>query len=82
MGETIKVAEFVQKMEALRDDMRQGKLKHGEYDQRLARIITELRDRKLDAERPVIESTINDLLGRGVITPAVKDHLRARLGLA
>jgi len=82
MGETIKLADFVQKMETLHGEMQQGKLKHGDYDQRLARIIGELRDRKLDAERPVIESTINDLLGRGVITPAVKDHLRTRLGLA
>lgn len=81
MGEAIKLADFVQKMETLHGDMQQGKLKHGDYDQRLARIISELRDRKLDAERPVIESTINDLLSRGVITPAVKNHLRSRLGL-
>jgi len=81
MAESISLENFVGKMEALNSEMRSGKLGHGEYDQRLARIISELRDRKLDAERPEIESTIDDLLGRGVITPTVKDHLRNRLGL-
>ena len=81
MADPIKLEHVVQKLEALSSDMRTGKLDHGEYDQRLARIISELRERKVDAERPKIESTIDDLLGRGVITPAVKDHLRKRLGL-
>jgi hypothetical protein len=81
MAESISLESFVGKMEALNNEMRTGKLAHGEYDQRLARIITELRERKLDAERPEIESTIDDLLGRGVITPTVKEHLRKRLGL-
>jgi len=81
MAESISLENFVGKMEALNSEMRSGKLGHGEYDQRLARLISELRDRKLDAERPEIESTIDDLLGRGVITPTVKDHLRNRLGL-
>ena len=81
MAEPISLENFVSKMEELNNEMRTGKLKHGEYDQRLARIISELRDRKLDAERPAIESTIADLLSRGVITPTVKDHLRNRLGL-
>jgi hypothetical protein len=81
MAESISLESFVSKMEALHTEMRTGKLGHGEYDQRLARIISELRDRKLNAERPEIEATIEDLLGRGVITPTVKDHLKHRLGL-
>lgn len=81
MAESISLASFVNKMEALNTEMRSGQLGHGEYDQRLARIIHELRERKLDADRPEIESTIDDMLSRGVITPTVKDHLRNRLGL-
>jgi hypothetical protein len=81
MAESISLESFVSKMEALNGEMRTGKLGHGEYDQRLARIISELRERKLDAERPEIESTLDELLSRGVITPTVKDHLRNRLGL-
>jgi hypothetical protein len=68
-------------METLHANMTGGKLKHSEYDQRLARIIGELRDRKIDAERPEISAAIDDLESRGVITPAVKEHLLGRLGL-
>jgi hypothetical protein len=82
MPERITLESFVQKMETLHADMTGGKLKHSEYDQRLARIIGELRDRKIDAERPEITAAIDDLQSRGVITPAVREHLVGRLGLA
>ena len=61
--------------------MTSGNLKHGEYDQRLARVIQELRDRGLDADRPQITATLDDVLQRGIITPSVKEHLENRLGL-
>ncbi|UCF40696.1 MAG: hypothetical protein JSW43_13390 [Gemmatimonadota bacterium] len=82
MPERITLETFVQKMEALHTGMMGGEFKHGEYDQRLARIIGELRDRKIDAERPEITAAIDDMASRGVITPAVKEHLVSRLGLA
>jgi hypothetical protein len=78
----ITIEQFVQKMEKLKEEMDQGRLIHGEYDQRLARIIGELRERKVDADRGRLLSTIQDLLQRGVITPSVKTHLEKRLGLA
>ena len=81
MPERITLESFVQKMEDLHTGMTGGKFKHGEYDQRLARIIGELRDRKIDAERPEITAAIDDLQSRGVITPAVREHLVGRLGL-
>lgn len=77
----ITIERFVQQMEKLKADMDAGSFEHGEYDQRLARIIAELRDRKLEADRGAITKTLDDLLGRGVITPAVKNHLEKRLGL-
>ena len=40
---------LVQELEILKKEMDVGALRHGEYDQRLARIIGELRDRKIDA---------------------------------
>lgn len=82
MPERISLENFVEKMEALHASMTGGQLKHSEYDQRLARIIGELRDRKIDAERPAITAAIADMESRGVITPAVKEHLVSRLGLA
>jgi hypothetical protein len=72
---------FVQELEILKKEMAVGALRHGEYDQRLARIIGELRDRKIDAERDQIVATLDELLGKGTITPGVKDHIVKRLGL-
>lgn len=77
----ITIERFVQEMEKLQQEMDAGNLKHGEYDQRLARVIGELRERKLDADRPRLGGALDDMLRRGVITPAVKDHLQKRLGL-
>jgi hypothetical protein len=77
----IPIERLVQELEKLKVEMESGQLGHGEYDQRLARIIGELRERKLDASRDQINATLGELLGRGVITPAVKDHLEKRLGL-
>lgn len=81
MAEPISVERFVQELETLKQEMDAGRLKHSEYDQRLARVIQELRDRKMDADRSRITGAIEDALKRGVITPAVKDHLEKRLGL-
>lgn len=77
----ISLERLVKEMEKLKEEMTAGRLKSGEYDQRLSRVIQELRDRKLDAGRPQIAATLDDLLGRGVITPSVKAHLEKRLGL-
>lgn len=77
----VKLEHLVEKLEEMKREMDAGMLRHGEYDQRLARVISELRDRKLDAERADIGATLDDLLSRGVITPSVKMHLESRLGL-
>jgi hypothetical protein len=77
----ITIERFVEKLEKLRQEMDAGALKHGEYDMRLARVITELREEKLDADREKLGSTIDTLLERGTITPSVKTHLCKRLGL-
>ena len=77
----ITIERFVQEMEKLKKAMDAGQLKHGDYDQRLARVIGELRERKLDADRDTINKTLDDLLQRGVITPSVRGHLASRLGL-
>ncbi len=79
---TISIERFVQELEKLKAEMDAGNLRHSEYDQRLARVISELRERKLDADRSEITAAIDAALERGVITPSVKDHLEKRLGLA
>lgn len=82
MGDPIKLDHLVRKLEEMHDQMRRGQFRHGEYDQRLARLITELRERKLDAERSEITATLEGLVSRMVITPAVKTHIETRLGLS
>jgi hypothetical protein len=77
----VSVQRLVQELEHLKREMDAGALEPGEYDQRLARLIGELRERKLDAGRPAIAAALDDALARGVITPAVKAHLEKRLGL-
>jgi hypothetical protein len=77
----VSLERFVQELERLKKEVDAGTLKHGEYDQRLARVIGELRERKLEAERGAVNDTLADLLKRGVITPAVQTHIAKRLGL-
>lgn len=78
----VSVERLVKELEKLKQEMDSGALKSGDYDQRLARVIQELRERKLDADRPSIAAALGDVLKRGVITPAVKAHIERRLGLA
>ena len=77
----ITIERLISQLEELRKLMDNGALKSGDYDQRLARIITELRERKIDADRATIAKTLGDLLANGTITPSVKDHIEKRLGL-
>lgn len=77
----ISVQHLTTKLEELKSEMDAGRLRHGEYDQRLARLIGELRDRKVEEDRAVVIATLDGLLEKGTITPAVKTHIVARLGL-
>src|SRR2546426_4379133 len=70
----VSVERLVQELEKLKQQMDAGALKAGDYDQRLARVIRELRERKLDADRPAIAAGLADALRRGVITPAGEAH--------
>ncbi len=82
MAAPITVDRLVKELEKLKAAMDAGELKSGDYDQRLARVIQELRERGLDADRGDLTVAIDEALERGVITDSVKDHLTKRLGLA
>src|SRR2546425_4576337 len=75
----VSVERLVQELEKLKQQMDAGALKAGDYDQRLARVIRELRERKLDADRPAIAAGLADALRRGGITPAGEKHNEERL---
>ncbi len=81
MTTPVSIEGFVQALEKMKVEMDAGNLRHGEYDQRLARAIQELRERGLDADRGLMKTTIEGLHQRGTITPSVKQHLEKRLGI-
>lgn len=77
----VAVERLVTELEKLKAEMDAGNLKHGEYDQRLARIIGELRDQGVAADRTRLTAAIDAAAGRGIITPSVKAHIERKLGL-
>ena len=81
MATPVPIARIVEELEKLKSEMDAGNLKHSEYDQRLARILQELRDRGVDGDRAKVTAALDDLIKRSVITPGVRDHLEKRLGL-
>jgi hypothetical protein len=78
----ISTERFLKELETLKRDMDAGKLKSSDYDERLARVIRELRERGVDADRAQITGLLAEAQRRGVITDSVKAHLEKRLGLA
>jgi hypothetical protein len=81
MATPVPIARIVAELEKLKTEMDAGNLKHSEYDQRLARVLQELRERGVDGDRAKVTAALDDLSKRGVITPGVRDHLEKRLGL-
>jgi hypothetical protein len=77
----ITIQRFVKELEKLKLEVDAGSLAADNYDGRLARIISELRDRGLDADRAAATAALADAVTRGVITSPVEGHLRTRLGL-
>lgn len=82
MSSPISLDRLEQELEKLKHAMTEGRMEHGEYDQRLAKTINELRERRIDADRAAITAKLEELLAKGTITPGVKNHLEKRLGLS
>jgi hypothetical protein len=74
-----RVAEELRKLSTQRAD---GKLKPDEYEHRFARMISELRDRRIDGSRQEILATLTPLLQDGVVTAEDWRRLTRQLGLA
>jgi len=73
---------FVQELEKLHGEMVAGKLKRSEYDQRLARVVRELREQGIESDRTQLAAALDGAERRGSITTSVREHLNKRLGLA
>ncbi|MEP6687826.1 MAG: hypothetical protein ABJC36_05710 [Gemmatimonadales bacterium] len=59
-----------------------GGVKPDEYEHRFARMITELRDRRIDGTRAEILATLTPLLQEGVVSAEDWRRLTRQLGLA
>jgi hypothetical protein len=74
-----RVAQELRKLSTQRKD---GKLDADEYEHRFARMIGELRDRRIDGSRADILATLTPLKDEGVISVAEWHRLTRQLGLA
>ncbi len=74
-----RVAEELRKLSTQR---KSGALEADEYEHRFARMIGELRDRRIDGSRAEIMATLTPLRDEGVISPADWQRLTKQLGLA
>jgi hypothetical protein len=73
-----RVAEELRKLTSQR---KEGKLAADEYEHRFARMITELRERRIDGNRADILATLTPLKDQGVVTAAEWTRLTKQLGL-
>ena len=74
-----RVAEELKKLSSQR---KEGKLAPDEYEHRFSRMITELRDRRIDGSRAEILATLTPLLQEGVVSAEDWRRLTRQLGLA
>jgi hypothetical protein len=74
-----RVAEELRKLNTQR---KSGKLDADEYEHRFARMIGELRDRRIDGSRADILATLTPLKDEGVISAGDWQRLTKQLGLA
>jgi len=59
-----------------------GELKKNEYEHKFARMIGELRDRRISGTRAEILAALEPLRIEGIVTPAEWDRFVSQLGLA
>lgn len=73
-----RVAEELRKLSTQR---KEGKLAADEYEHRFARMISELRERRIDGSRADILATLIPLKDQGIVTAADWSRLTKQLGL-
>jgi hypothetical protein len=75
-------ARAAQELAKLSAAHKSGELDKNEYEHKFARMITELRDRRIAGTRPEIMAALEPLRLDGVVTPAEWDRFVSQLGLA
>ena len=77
----IKPARVAQEITKLSTMRRNGELTADNYDQKFARMIQELRERRIEGGRPEINAALQPLVTEGTITAAEFARLTKQLGL-
>ena len=75
-------ARVAEELRKLTSAHKSGELTADEYEHRFARMIGELRDRRIDGSRAEILATLTPLLEQEVVTPQEWKRLISQLGLA
>src|SRR5215210_6129252 len=75
-------ARVAEELKNLSSQRKEGKLAPDEYEHRFSRMITELRERRIDGTRADILGTLTPLKDQGVISLADWQRLTRQLGLA
>ena len=75
-------ARVAEELRRLCSQRKEGKLAPDEYEHRFSRMITELRERRIDGSRADILGTLTPLKDQGVISAEEWQRLTRQLGLA
>jgi hypothetical protein len=75
-------ARVAEELRKLSNQRKSGELEADEYEHRFSRMITELRERRIDGNRADILATLTPLLQDGVVTAEDWRRLTMQLGLA
>ena len=78
----ITLQRLVKQLDKLKPEADAARLKTRDYARRLARMIRQLRERVLDADRAAATVALADALQRGAITAPMEAHPHKRPGLA
>src|SRR2546428_5724738 len=78
----ITLQRLVKELNKLKPEPDEGRLKSHDYARRLARMIQQLRERGLDADRAAATAALAEALERGALTAPMEAHPHNRLGLA
>jgi hypothetical protein len=78
----VKPARLAEELRRLSSQRKDGTLAADEYEHRFARMIGELRDRRIDGSRAEILATLTPLKNEGIVSPADWQRLTKQLGLA
>ena len=75
-------ARVAEELTKLSNQRKEGKLEADEYEHRFSRMITELRERRIDGNRAEILATLTPLKDEGIVSLTDWQRLTRQLGLA